>query len=121
LVSARISDVRVECIPLNHESTNTENVKRDTHADYELAVTAVIRYTISDSKAFLDATSSGGLSAPVIIEAVSSSGVVLGSTFTTFAVVGGGSAGTASAKIRDLSEEEIRRVAFVQASWQYGR
>ena len=57
----------------------------------------------------------------MILEAVTGSGVVLGSVTTSFKVVGGDSntRGTASAKMVGLSDDEIRRVTLVRAKWKY--
>lgn len=120
LVTALITGVKVECVPAHHESSSTNNVKRDAYTDYELATTAEIKYTISNSKAFQEATRLGNADAALIVEGVSRAGVVLGAAGTTFRVVDGGTTGTASVKIVGISGEEIRRVAVVRARWNYG-
>ena len=99
--SARITAVRVECIPIRHESTTTNNLKKDAYTDYEIAVTAEITYTVSAPTAFENITpfSSLELEASLIFEGISHAGVVLGSATTSFTVVNGGTTGTASAKI----------------------
>ena len=119
-VSAEITAVVVECIPAHHETVATDRAKQVAFTDYELAATATVVYKIADAIFFEDATGSSNMDATLVFEALSNTGVVLGFAPSSFRVVGGGTAGTASAKILGLSDEEIRRVVSVRAKWQYG-
>ena len=114
--SARITSVSAECIPDGHHTTASDKAARDTFQDYELAITATVTYDISDEASFSIAPANDSL----IFEAMSRSGVVLGSATTPFSLVGGDSTGgTASAKITGLSSEEVRRLLAVRARWKF--
>jgi len=109
-LAGSITAVLVECLPSPGEA---DRGWRRASTGYELAVTATVEYKISDQ----DFASSD---ANVIFEALSATGVVLGSTKAFFRFTKNGSSGQISAKIVGLSEEEVRRVTSVHAKWEDG-
>jgi len=112
-LTGSITSVLVECLPSRHEPGQADRGWRRASTDYEVAVTATVEYKISDQ----DFASSD---ANVIFEALSATGVVLGSTKAFFRFTKNGSSGQISAKIVGLSEEEVRRVTSVHARWEDG-
>jgi hypothetical protein len=111
-VTAQIASVAVECIPMLEPAIDTSKAKRGAYNVYQIAVTATVNYQIKVDR--LPDTE-----ADIIFEAVSPSGVVLGSARSRFRMVENGSAGTASARITSLTDSEIRRVVAVRAKWDY--
>jgi hypothetical protein len=102
--------------PLTTKRVVTEKAQQQAFTDYELAVTATISYKIPDATVF----ASNSASDTILFEALSDTGVVLGSASSSLKLVdGGGTRGTTSAKIVGLSDEEIRRITTVQARWKY--
>lgn len=120
-VSAKITSVVVECLPVHHKPIATDKMKVDAFTDYEIAATASVVYKINDVEFFTNATRNADMDDTVVFEALSSAGVVLKSGSSVFTVVRGNTTGTVSAKIASLSDEEIRRVAVVRVRWRYGR
>jgi hypothetical protein len=122
-VSAVISKVAVECIPEGMPKTEAEGRIRGLHATYVIAATATINQRIADEKWRQNATRFSSLDDAVEFEAVTASGVVLGSGRGKFAVVGGQEflESTVSGRIEGLTSEEASRVVSVRARWTYGR
>lgn len=86
-VWATITDVSVECVPV---PTSTE--RPSAYSYYEIAATAKIRYGIDDLVFFRDLARNKDLEGTAIFEAVSASGVVLGSAQGSIRIIEGGDA-----------------------------
>jgi hypothetical protein len=115
-VTAQIASVAVECIPIFQPAIDTPKARRGAYNEYQIAVTATVNYQIKD-KAYVDRPPD--TEANIIFEAVSQSGVVLGSARSRFRIIENVSAGTASARIASLTDSEIRKVVAVRAKWEY--
>ena len=120
-ITAVIQSIAIECIPAHHAAMEADRAKIGAYTDYEIAATATISCEIADAQYFESATQDRDLRATVLFEAVSASGVLLGSASGSFSILKNSTHRTASAKITSLSSEEIRRVAKVRARWRYGR
>jgi hypothetical protein len=107
---ASINDVKFECIK-NYNVSDTSKSKR---REYDIAVTADITYNI-----FKDYINH--FNASVIFEAMSKSGVVLGASKGTTALVSNATNTTVSAKILGLSPEEMKKVTNIIARWDFER
>ena len=96
---AVLTRVAVECIPNRHEAVGTTTAQRDAVTDYELAVTATVKYTVFDRAWLENQARSGAFDAAVMFEAVSESEVVLGSGSASMTLEIGGTETTVSAQI----------------------
>jgi hypothetical protein len=119
VVSAVITDVKVECFPQQHVAVRRRGVQRDAFTDYQIDATAWVGCRVEDVQAFRR-TSNPGYRATIVFEAVSASSVVIGSAEGSFRPVEGLQTTTVSARIPSLSEAKVQRVAYVIARWRYG-
>lgn len=122
-VNAIITNVAIECIAEGLPATEIERRLRAARTSYVIAATATIDQWIFDSKWFERANRFGQLSDEIEFEAVSASGVVLGSGRGRYTVIGGDVhlQPTISGRIENLTGEDVARVASVTARWTYGR
>ncbi len=116
-VSAQIVSVVSECIPISEPNgKNSEN----TETVYRIPVTASIKYEINAVEWFQEVTQYKNLTATIIFEAKSKSGVVLQSSTGEFKIISNSTSGETSATLH-LLPGEIARVEKVTARWEYGR
>lgn len=118
IASVLISAVAVECIPDRTPAVTTDKEKVPARTSYRLATTSTVMVTVLDSVSFMSARREGGLSDNLIVEALSGTGVVLGSGTGHLKLEVGGVT-TVSVAIYGLSAEEVRRVQRVTARWSY--
>ncbi len=118
---ANITEVSVECIPIQTVLTQREDSQTRIVTSFDIAATATIRYTIEDAGRY-DATarkSFGNLSPTMRFEVVSGAGVVLRSATGDVAFVKGETTTSTSTRVSGLGLAEISKVSVVQASWIY--
>lgn len=108
--SANIGEIRFECVKNYSVNDNSKSKRRE----YDIAVTAQINYTIENE--YLSPYHS-----TVIFEAMSKSGVVLGSASAPVKLIVNNTQTKASAKILGLSPDEMNKVATIIARWDYGQ
>lgn len=118
-VAGKIVRVAVECIPIRTPAENDGHANIPALTSYQLSSTATIEYRIVDRRWLAENTKVSDLTANVVFEAQSASGVVLGTAEGLFQVVAGGESGTASADI-SIPEAVMPHVAQVSARWMYG-
>ena len=117
-VSATITNLAVECIPEPRPPVTTGKVDVPADTSYQIATTATIAITVGDSAAYRHTMSEGpDLKDFVVLEAISSNGVVLGSSREEFRVQNGARSATVSATIYGLSRERVVRIYKVTAKW----
>lgn len=112
-LSAEIETVVAECIRVR--MPGNENIQ--SHYEYHLPVTADISYKTKDP-AFLDNLIND--SPTVVFEALSDSGVVLGTTDGRAKLIGNSTSTRASGTIV-LYPEVVGKMKDIQARWAYGR
>lgn len=105
---------------MHHPTVEFEKTKSEAYDDYSIAVTATVNYEQKNTLIAKDPALQFEYSDTIIFEAMSGSGVTLGTAEGDFRTVRGGSVATVSTKI-SVSPEEIRKVAAVQARWKYRR
>ena len=98
-VSASINNIAVECIPEAAAKTEIEQAVRRVPSSYVIAATATVNQYVFDQNWMAKVQQLGSLDDFVEFEAVSSSGVVLGSGRGKFQIVPGNFTATVSARI----------------------
>jgi hypothetical protein len=120
-IIASIDSVVMECIPVERTNDDSSKFKGSGGSAYEIAATANISYSIIDKKFFKNASTFSNIEPKVIFEAITSNGVVIGQASGSIRIIENGSTAKASTKIYGLTLEEIKRIAKVEARWEYGR
>jgi len=110
--TATIENVASECIPLAEPAIETPVIKRGPRTQYEIASTATVRYATHEI--FSGLAPGSAAYARVVFEAVTRSGVVLGSSSTRLHVLPGESQVAVSDEITGLAPEEVTRVSTVR-------
>ncbi len=118
---ATITKVSVECIPIQTVHTERETPQTRIVANFDIAATATISYTIEDAARYdaLARQPFSKLSPTMRFEVVSGAGVVLRSATSDAGFVKGGTTTSVSTRISGLGLAEISKVSVVQASWIY--
>lgn len=116
---ARISRVAAECIAIRGAGEG-DSGEPPTRMEVQIAVTATVQYQINDEEWF-NSQRFGGPTPAAMFEALSASGVVLGSERASIALRLTGSEGTMSTTISGLSPEVAARVSEIRVRWLYGQ
>jgi hypothetical protein len=115
VATATITRVDASCAQRRYPRVGSE---RDGETGFFIGATAWITYEIEDEEGL---ESGQGYGEEVIFEAVSASGVVLGSDSMGFAATRGVRFTTMSLEIGDMKPEDVSRVARVVARWDRTR
>lgn len=114
--TATVTHLASECIPIAEPAVQTAVLKRGPRTRYEIASTATITYSSHDIFRSLlrDSLQQGSL----LFEAVTQSGVVLGSDTIPLWVGATGNQVVLSAQIGGLAPEEVGRIKEVRVRWK---
>lgn len=116
--SAAIKSVRTECIPIQMEDRKSGKMTNSKYR-YNIAITAEIESFSFDSKRSDSLMRYPGLEATVRFEAITESSVSIMVNSVDVKFSSGVFSESVSCKLLGLSEEEVKRIKKIRASWVY--